>query len=241
VAAQPQYQQKDKHSFWDRVKAGLSAARYNAGGGLEGMIGGFAGGMVKPDQIDQADYVTGPYAAWRRQVEAARVQDDRNMSDAMKRMQIAKMAAEIEKSARPAGLKPLPDSPYLAFYDEESGQIVMPRVGGEPLPSGRMKLAERNHDWDMEQIRERQKNELEELTKRQEWTFKELGLKSGSAKEIEALKQKHRMEVEKLKAGQQKARDAYLEAGRNKRHTESVNKPPLVYPPGPSRRDDDED
>jgi hypothetical protein len=237
----PQYQQKTEFGFWDRVKAALGGARYNAGGGLLGMIGGAIGGAVHPEMIADADFATGPMAAWRRRRQMADQESERADGQAMKRLQMAKIISEIEKNSEQAGLKPLPNSPYLAFYDEKTGEIVMPRVGGEPLPGAQLKLAERNHDLDMIKLREKEKLDLEELTRRQEFELRSLGLKGASAKEIEAMKQKNRLQVESLKQGHQRQRDSMLEAGRNKRHTESMTRPTLTLPMLPSRRDEDEE
>jgi hypothetical protein len=232
----PTYQKKDKYSVWDRVKSALGGARYNAGGGIEGMIGGAIGGAMHPDQIDEANFVTGPLAQWRRQQQEAQMQDDRNLKQVMTKLQMAKMVADINKGTEPKPLKPLTNSPYLAFYDEDSGEIVMPRVGDEPLPGAQLKLAERNHDWDVDELREKHKLELEELTRKQEWAFKEMGMKATTAKELEQLKSRNRTQLELLQSKQQRERDGFLERGRNARHAESMKRPELVLPGVTTRR-----
>ena len=200
VSNAPTYQKKDKYSVWDRVKAALGGARYNAGGGLPGMIGGALGGAVHPDQIDKANFATGPYAEWQRKAQAARGQDDRNMKDAMTRLQMAKILSDINKGNEPKPLKQMTNLPHLGFLDEDANEVVIPNgADGQPIKTSATVTAESNHEFQLQKLEDQQSHQVEMLSQRLESQLELLSVRGVAAHKIEAFRQSGRVAIQTMR------------------------------------------
>jgi hypothetical protein len=205
VPSAPEYIKRGKFGIWDRIKAALGGARYNAQGGLPGMIGGALGGAVRPEEIDQANFITGPYAQWRRQVEEARAEDDRNFTQAEKYLRLAKMVEEVNRANAPKPLKHIAGMPNLTFQDEDSDEIVMPRgAHGQPIPTAATVTAENNHEFQLQKLEDQQRHQLEMLEARMEAQLELLGARGVQSHQLEQFRQQGRVAIQRMRERHQR-------------------------------------